>query len=236
MRARTPPLNPARTRAGAKPGQAIAFGARGAQRLRTHARPRSGADAQRAIARSPKGGKLASVVHPARGMTHNGQTRCLRCYAYVNWPYDAVRALLHDRPVEVLRGATTSAASRAKDLAGSMRVAVAGLELGVQVSMHVLAVRDDEGVAGLSPVTRVNLAWEAARAPSLFPFMSAHLSAWPLTSTETQIEIEGDYTPPLGALGAAIDAVVGHRIAEAAVRQFVDDVVEQMRQELQAKG
>lgn len=168
-------------------------------------------------------------------MTSPRHSRPLRSYAYVNRPYEPVRALLHARPVALLRAATTSAAARANDVAGSLRVAVAGVELGVQVSMHVLAVRDEEGVAGLSPVTYVNLAWEAAHAPSLFPFMAARLSAWPLTSTETQIEIEGDYTPPFGALGAAIDAAVGHRIAEAAVRQFVEDVVEQMRLELPAK-
>ena len=88
----------------------------------------------------------------------------------------------------------------------------------------------------MSPVTRVSIGWEAAHGPSLFPMMSAQLSAWPLTATETQIELEGEYTPPLGSIGQAIDAAVGHRIAEASVRRFLENVVEQIRDDLGDKG
>jgi hypothetical protein len=162
-------------------------------------------------------------------------SRTLRCYEYVDRPYDAVRSLMHDRPLEILRQATTSAVARANALAGSLRIGVAGVELAVEVSLHVRGVRDDEGVAGLSPVTRVAIGWEAAHSPALFPLMSAALSAWPLTSSETQLEIQGDYTPPFGAVGTAIDAAVGHRIAEASVHRFLDDVVERIRRELPPK-
>jgi hypothetical protein len=160
------------------------------------------------------------------------QSRTLRSYQYVDRPYESVRTLLHERPLELLRRATTSAATRAEELAASLRIGLAGLELGVQVTIHVRGVRDEEGIAGLSPVTHVTIGWEAARAPSLFPLMTAELSAWPLTSSETQIEIEGDYTPPFGALGTAINAVIGHRIAEASVSRFLDEVVERIRAEL----
>jgi hypothetical protein len=64
--------------------------------------------------------------------------------------------------------------------------------------------------------------------------MKAELSLWPLTSSETQLEIEGAYRPPLGVVGAAADAALGHRLAEATVHRFLDDVVEQVRRELQA--
>ena len=62
--------------------------------------------------------------------------------------------------------------------------------------------------------------------------MVATLSAWPLSPEETQIEIEGDYTPPLGAVGRALDAAVLHRVAEAAVHRFLEDVVEQLRRDV----
>lgn len=162
------------------------------------------------------------------------QPRKLRCYQYVERPYEAVRNLLRERPLEVLQRATTSAASRADALAAKLRVGVAGVEIGVDVKIHVTAIRDDEGVGGLSPVTHVMLTWEAAKAAALFPLMSAQLSAWPLSASETQIEIEGEYRPPLGAVGEAIDAAVGHRIAEASVHRFLEDFVQQIRQELKA--
>lgn len=160
------------------------------------------------------------------------EPRKLRCYAYVNRPYATVRTALHQRPLELLKQATTSAADRAGSLAGSLRVGVGPIEVGVGVRIHVHAVRDEDGVAGLSPVTRVVLGWEAANASGLFPLMSAELCAWPLSSSETQLEIEGSYQPPLGAVGNAIDAAVGHRIAEASVYRFLEDVVEQLRRDL----
>jgi hypothetical protein len=160
------------------------------------------------------------------------EPRKLRCYQYVDRTYTQVRALLCGQPLEVLQKATTSAAARAKSVAANLKVDLGGIEIGVDVRPHVVHIRDEEGVAGLSPVTHVRLNWEAARAPALFPLMRAELSLWPLSSTETQLEIEGAYQPPLGALGNAIDALVGHRIAEASVHSFLEDVVEQIRREI----
>jgi hypothetical protein len=116
-----------------------------------------------------------------------------------------------------------------------LRLDVGEVELGVAVTLHVRGVRDDVGVAGLSPITRVTIGWEAAHSPSLFPLTKAELSAWPLTSSETQIEIEGEYTPPFGLVGVTIDAAVGHRIAEATVHRFLEDLVAQLQRELPTK-
>jgi hypothetical protein len=159
------------------------------------------------------------------------EPRRLRCYAYVDRPYEAVRDVLRKHPLELLQRATVSAAKRADSLATSLRVAAAGIEIGVEVRIHVQSVSDEEGVAGLPPVTRVSVGWEAARAPSLFPLMSADLSAWPLSSSETRLEVEGEYRPPLGFVGTAIDAAIGHRIAEASVHKLLEDVVAQLGRE-----
>jgi hypothetical protein len=157
--------------------------------------------------------------------------RHIRCYAYVNSPYQAVRAALHARPLELFKQATTSAAARADSVTAGLRVGAMGHEIGVSINIHIDAVGDEEGVAGLSPVTCVRLGWEAANAAALFPLMSANLRAWPLSSSETQLEIEGDYRPPLGPVGNAIDAAIGHRVAEASVHRFLEDIVEQLRRD-----
>ena len=65
--------------------------------------------------------------------------------------------------------------------------------------------------------------------PRLFPFMKAELAIYPLTSTETQLDFSGAYEPPLGALGKAMNAVAGHRLAEASVHRFVNDVAGYLR-------
>jgi len=160
------------------------------------------------------------------------EPRKLRCYQYVNRPYEQVRALLRHQPLELLKRATTSAAARAGALAANLHVAIGGIEVGVDVRPHLQRIREDSSVAGLSPVTVLEIGWEASRAPGLFPSMHLELSAWPLSSTETQLEIAGEYRPPLGLLGNAMDAAIGHRIAEASVHSFLDDVVEQMKRDL----
>jgi hypothetical protein len=74
--------------------------------------------------------------------------------------------------------------------------------------------------------------WEAASMPHLFPLMKAAISIYPLTARETQLDFLGLYEPPLGTLGKAINAIVGHRIAEASVHRFVEDVARHLRQQL----
>jgi hypothetical protein len=160
------------------------------------------------------------------------EPRKLRCYQYVNRPYERVRDLLRRQPLELLQRATNSAAARASSLAANLKVAVAGIEIGVDARTYLHRVREDAGVAGLSPITVLEIGWEASRSQALFPTMRADVSVWPLSSTETQLEITGDYRPPLGLVGNAIDAAVGHRIAEAVVHRFLDDVVEEIRREL----
>jgi hypothetical protein len=160
------------------------------------------------------------------------EPRTLRCYQYINRPYAQVREVLRSHPLELLQGATNSAAARAKSLAANLKVSLGGVEVGVDIRTYLHGVRDEDAVAGLPPVTRVEIGWEAARAPTLFPVMRAQLSAWPLTSTETQLEVEGEYRPPLGVVGNVMDAAVGHRVAEASVHRFLEDTVEQLKREI----
>ena len=55
---------------------------------------------------------------------------------------------------------------------------------------------------------------------------------YPLTATETQLDVLGRYEPPMGVLGDAVDAVVGNRIAEASVHRFIADVATYLRTHL----
>jgi hypothetical protein len=67
---------------------------------------------------------------------------------------------------------------------------------------------------------------------NFFPLMKADLSIYPITATETQLDFNGLYEPPLGPLGKAMNAMIGHRIAEASVHRFVTDVAEYLRRTL----
>jgi hypothetical protein len=62
--------------------------------------------------------------------------------------------------------------------------------------------------------------------------VKADLSIYPLTATETQLDFSGLYEQPLGVVGKAMNAMLGHRIAEASVHRFVGDVAGYHRQVL----
>jgi hypothetical protein len=59
--------------------------------------------------------------------------------------------------------------------------------------------------------------------------MTATLDVYALGPGETQVDFHGEYVPPLGVVGTAIDALVGHRIAQATVHRFVQEVAERLR-------
>jgi hypothetical protein len=158
--------------------------------------------------------------------------RAVRCYQTIDRPFRSVAAVLRHQPFDLLQRATSTAAVRAASLAANLRVEVAGLEVGVRVRLCIRRVRDFQGGTDAPPAVRVELTWDAIRRPGLFPSMLAELTARPLSESDTRLEIDGSYWTPMGALGTAIDAVIGHRIAEASTRHFLEDVAAQLRNEL----
>jgi hypothetical protein len=160
------------------------------------------------------------------------KAKTIRVYDYINHPYEAVRGKLSAEALEVFRNATKVAALRAKSVASELHVNFAGIEVGTDISIFVKSIEDLPKNLTTPPVTRIQLEWEAANMPRLFPFMKAELSVYPLTATETQLDLTGNYEPPFGVLGNVIDSVLGHRIAEAAVHQFIKDIAVYLRAEL----
>ena len=167
-------------------------------------------------------------------MRNNSQGREIRCYDYINHPYEQVRdALMHDA-LAVFQGATKAAAVRARSVAAELRVDIGGIALEADINIQVKKFHEKVSKSA-GPVTKLQIEWEAAKLPRLFPFMRADLNIYPLTATETQLDFSGTYKPPLGVLGRAMNAVAGHRIAEVSVHRFVSDVAGYLRQTLSQK-
>jgi hypothetical protein len=159
-------------------------------------------------------------------------SREIRSYDYVNHPYERVRDALKENSLAVFQSATKAAASRAQSVAAQLHVDFGGIGVKTDINISVRSVEERLVDLVSVPVTRLRLEWEAATAPHLFPFMKAELSVYPLTSTETQLDFFGIYEPPFGALGKTMNAIAGHRIAEASVHRFVSDVASYLRQSL----
>lgn len=158
--------------------------------------------------------------------------RELRFYDYVNHPYERVRDALKQNAPTVFQSATKTAASRAESVAAELHVDLGGI--GVKAEIKIAVTDVGEKVDRDShPITRMRVEWEAAKMPRLFPLMKGELSLYPLTNTETQLDFSGIYEPPLGTVGKTINAIAGHRIAEASVHRFVGDVAAYLRQNIQ---
>jgi hypothetical protein len=78
----------------------------------------------------------------------------------------------------------------------------------------------------------VPLHWKAAERPNLFPVMDGELRITDIGDGRIDLRLVGEYAPPLGALGAAADAVVGRRVAEKSLRAFLVAVAQRLEASL----
>jgi hypothetical protein len=142
-------------------------------------------------------------------------------------------ALLSDA-LAVLDGATQSAAGRARFLVSTLNVSIAGFEIGKNIVIHAKYIAPHAEAPGhLSPeAIRFEIEWKAETGAALFPSMRAELLAYPLGPNETQLDLRGVYEPPGGVVGSAADWLVGHRIAQASVHRFLEEVSTRLRAEL----
>jgi hypothetical protein len=154
-------------------------------------------------------------------------TRELRCYDYVNAPYEAVCEALRKDARGIFARATDEATGRADELGPTLGARVAGVDVSIPIAIRIGAITSTE-TYGLSS-TRFALSWQGAQRAWLFPTMTAHLDVYPLSAHETQLDLQGTYAPPLGVIGELGDALVAHRVAEAAVQRFLRTVASHMR-------
>ena len=155
--------------------------------------------------------------------------RKLSCYDYVNHPYARVRDTVLANPHYVFRHATAVATAQS----AALHVRLGGIDVGTEVAIKVAGVEQDRTYDRAT--TKLTLEWQAASNPSMFPSMKATLLIFPLSATETQLELIGTYEPPMGKLGDVIDAAAGHRLAEASVTRFINEVAGWLREELATK-
>lgn len=97
-------------------------------------------------------------------------------------------------------------------------------------------------VSFLEPIYRddtmsVGLRWEAAGAAgSLFPVLDATITICPEGVNTARLALAGCYRPPLGHLGAALDAAILHRVATATVRSLLHNVADTVTSPMPAEN
>ncbi|CAN5894143.1 hypothetical protein BH11MYX3_BH11MYX3_12150 [soil metagenome] len=157
----------------------------------------------------------------------------LHCYDYVNQPYAQVCELLTSDALAIFRHATTRGAGAAAT--SELRVTLGALELTSEIDIAVESTSPSHSPLG-KPAQAITLSWRSPRRPGWFPTMNATLTCYALSPTETQLDFDGTYDPPLGLFGAVVDAVALHGFAQRAVENFVREVATYLRDEIGRRG
>jgi hypothetical protein len=116
---------------------------------------------------------------------------------------------------------TASDHAYGEGMAGLSRVGPRGPAPGISrlAEIRFQSLTAHDGRAGLA------LRWEA-RGPGgrLFPVLDADLTLTSAGENAALLTLSGAYRPPLGNLGAELDRLLLHRVAEATIRNFLDRV------------
>ena len=136
-------------------------------------------------------------------------------YNAVNRPYSHVRNALMNHALDLLERATEAGLSGAHESA--LEIEVGGIALAKEVHLDVKGFRD---IPGRVPLGRVSIRWSPSDHSALFPVIEADLEAEPIDDERTMFSLLGLYQPPLGLVGAALDRLGFHRLAETALERF----------------
>jgi hypothetical protein len=140
------------------------------------------------------------------------------------------------RLVNLVRGEALSGASHAAYDAGIATVIRVGPlgnlpGAGKLVRVSFLDPADRDGLL------QVGLRWEATGiAGDLFPVLDGDFTLTPAGAGTARLALAGVYRPPLGWLGARLDAAVLHKVADATFSALLRSVAETLASPVPAPG
>ena len=92
-----------------------------------------------------------------------------------------------------------------------------GMSRLVQVRVRGMVTRGDSAIWAMR--------WEViGPGGSLFPALDADIKLTPAGEDAATLAISGVYRPPFGSLGAGLDRAIMHRVAEATIRSFTEQI------------
>lgn len=147
--------------------------------------------------------------------------RRLYTYTYVAQPFDEVCWLLATVPRRLLAGAAEQAGGLAAELVAEVSGGLGAVETTTQVSLHIGQFQPKGVLSAALP-----LRWEPASGSTALPVLvgEVEVTCVSVRPPLTKLALVATYRPPLGLLGAAVDALLAHRVAEATAHRFLEQV------------
>lgn len=135
-------------------------------------------------------------------------------------PYEQARERLLDYVrVDGLQSSSEDAFEQGRELL--VRAGVGAVSK--QILVQLLQPYEHEAV------TVVPLRWVATGAAgTMFPQLDGNLELAAADEARSTLKLAGAYRAPLAAVGATLDRVLLHRVADASVGRFLDDVVKDL--------
>ena len=150
----------------------------------------------------------------------------VQLYNAVGVPYPTARALLADRALPALDAPRRIGVDWMHEGDTHLDMDVAGVHLVKDVCFRVADYAD---VPGPLPMGRVQLVWEPIDHADIYPAITADLEIEPIDDRRTMVSLLAAYEPPLGRIGAVVDRVAMHRIAEAALARFFEGLLSELK-------
>jgi hypothetical protein len=77
--------------------------------------------------------------------------------------------------------------------------------------------------------TLLPVSWESTGGPPVFPRLEGTLAIEALDHDLGRLTLSANYDPPLGQIGAALDRILLHRLAEATISDFLERLASQLK-------
>ena len=105
---------------------------------------------------------------------------------------------------------------------------------GTVVTMHATGMLAAAGIPALVDVGPLEtdlpgvavlpIAWRALLTDRVFPRLVGELEVTATSGATSWLTLVGSYQPPISVVGGAADRLLGHRLAEAVIRSFLERV------------
>jgi len=115
-------------------------------------------------------------------------------------------------------------------LTADLHTKIGGREFRKDVVVEVQSCTNIENDSDRKMI--IDLQWKATESQFMFPTMCAQFHVFPIKDNSTQLDFRGEYEPPMGLLGKAIDMAMGQKIAEDCVRHFVEEINDYLHKSL----
>ena len=133
--------------------------------------------------------------------------------------------MLRDRTIPALAAERSVAIPAFHEGDAALDLEVAGIHVGKEANVEV---GDYTYVEGLIPMGRLQIRWVPADGSTFVPEIHSALEIEAIDEKRTMVSLLAWYDPPFGALGRLVDRVAMHRVADAVMRHYFDELIDEL--------